>query len=109
MGNDVVAFLWTNSPDADRVATLVAQLFFVKTQTHPVPGNENELVVAGCKVGVDQAIARFDLNGDDSPFPDIGVIREIRFFDDTGASSEDDVQILVPGIVGRVRARAGTF
>ena len=46
-GNDVVAFLRTNSPDADGVASLVAQLFFVKTQTHAFLGDENELVVAG--------------------------------------------------------------
>src|SRR5581483_4568016 len=37
-GHDVVALFRTYSPDADRIPTLVAQLFLVKPQTHSVFG-----------------------------------------------------------------------
>ena len=45
-GNDVIAFLRANSPDANGVASLVAQLFFVKAQAHSFRGDEDDLVVA---------------------------------------------------------------
>ena len=43
--HDVIVFLGANSPDANRVAALVAQLFFVKSQTHSVFRDEHDFVV----------------------------------------------------------------
>jgi hypothetical protein len=45
-GHYVVAFLGANSPNADRVAALIAQLFFVKSQAHSILGDEHDLVIA---------------------------------------------------------------
>ena len=86
-GNSVIIFSGLNSPDANGVASLVAQLFFVKTQTHSFFGDEDELIVSGGKFRVDQTIVRLNLDGDDAAFADVGVIGKIRFFDDARAAS----------------------
>ena len=108
-GNDVIIFLRPNSPDADGVAPLIAQLFFVKAQTHPFFGDEDDLVVAVGKFRVDQTIVLLDLDGDDAAFADIAVIGKVRFLYDAGAGRENDVQVFVPGLVDGVRASAGAF
>src|SRR6266446_5945948 len=46
VGHDMVAFLRANSPNADSVAALIAQLFFMEAQAHSVCCDEDDLVVA---------------------------------------------------------------
>src|SRR5262249_29708121 len=43
--DDVIFFIRANSPDADGVAALVAELLFVEAQAHAVHGDEDELVI----------------------------------------------------------------
>ena len=45
-GDDVVALLRPDAPDADGVAALVAQLFFVEADAHAFVGDEHDLVEA---------------------------------------------------------------
>ena len=54
--DDVIAFVRTNAPDADRVAALIAQLLLVKAEAHPFLGDQDDLVIAVGQLGVDQAI-----------------------------------------------------
>src|SRR4030095_14752330 len=44
--HDVIAFPRANSPNADCIAALIAQLFFVKSQAHSILGDEHDLVIA---------------------------------------------------------------
>src|SRR5882724_7336576 len=46
VGHDMVAFLRANSPNADSVAALIAQLFFMEAQAHSVFRDQDDLVVA---------------------------------------------------------------
>src|SRR5205823_13377667 len=64
----------TNSPDANRVSTLVSQLFLMKTETHSFFRDQDELVVSARQFGVNQPVAFFDLDGDDAAFPNVSII-----------------------------------
>ena len=101
-----IFFVWTNAPDANCVASLVAQLFFMKAQTHSFFRDQNQLVVPVRELGVDQAIAFLNLDGDDAAFANVSIIGKIRFFDDARLAGEDDVEIFVPGLIDRLRANA---
>src|SRR5438093_321986 len=102
----LIYFVWANSPDADCVLALIAQLFLVKSKTHSFLGNQNNLVIAASQVGVDQAIAFFNLDGDDPAFANVPIIGKVRFLDDTRLCRENDVKIFVPGLIDRIRANA---
>src|SRR5204862_6421672 len=73
--NDVIVFLRANSPNADGVAALIAQLLFMETQAHSFSGDEHDLVVAVRQFRIDQTVAVFDLNGDDAAAANVRVIR----------------------------------
>jgi len=108
-GNNVIIFLRPNSPNTDSIASLIAQLFFVKPQAHSFLGNEDELVVSRSKFRVNQAIIGLNLNGDDSAFSDVSVIGKVRFFYDAGASRENYMEVFVPGVVGGIWASASAL
>ena len=105
----LVLLVRTNSPDADRVSALIAQLLFVKAQAHSFLRDQNDLVVAIRQLRVDQAIVLFDLDRDDAAFANVAVIGEIRFLDDARLRREHDVEIFVPGLIDRVRPGADFF
>ena len=102
--DDVVVFFRANPPDTHCVAALIAQLFFMEAQAHTLFRDENDFVVPIGKLGVDQIIAFFDLDGDDPPFAHVGVVGEVRFFDDSRACRENNVEIFVPRLINSVRA-----
>ncbi len=59
------------------------------------------------QLGIDQAIAFFNLNGDDAPFAHIAVIRKIGFLDDARLRGEYDVEIFIPRLIDGIRSSSG--
>src|SRR5207247_8342885 len=55
--HNMIGLLRANSPDADGVAALIAQLFLMEAQAHSVFCDEDDLVVAVRQLPIDQTVA----------------------------------------------------
>src|SRR5438105_4913559 len=102
----MVAFLRPNAPYSYRIPALVAQLFLMKAQAHPIRGYKHNFVIPISQDRVDQGVIRLDLNRNDSAFAHVTIIGKVRLLDDARAGGENDVQVFIPGLIDYIRASA---
>jgi hypothetical protein len=108
-GDDVIVFHRANSPNANGVPALIAQLFFMKRKLIPF------LVMSTISLLPLVSFASIKRSPSSiwmammPPAAHVRVIRQIRFLDDARLRREHYVQVFVPCLIDGVRSRARLF
>ena len=69
----------------------------MEADTHTLRSNENYIIMASGETGLNEGVARDNLNSNDTATADVGKIAKRSLFDRAGAGGEEDTPFLLPG------------
>ncbi len=117
--DDFIPRIRPDTPDADSISSHIPNIALMETDADTLARDEDNFIHSVGQQRIDQLIFLLDLDRDDTAFPDVAEVCQIRLFHDPGPGGKHDMECWIPcplvasGVAGLINGldpqRCGDF